>query len=140
MDERTVTSPDRGRGPVDSASIIAYLILLLAALLRLDQLRFGQWRNDEEIIWLHALQAVAARQFPWVGIPSDLGIANGPGQMLPVLPAVFLDTPYVAYVLVASLNVLAVAALYRLGRLWGGDVLGLTSALLYATSPWAVIY
>lgn len=126
-----------GRG---TAQAIAYLILLLAALLRLYQLRFGQWRNDEEIIWLHALRAVAARQFPWVGIPSDLGIANGPGQMLPVLPAVVLGTPYVAYVLVASLNVLAVAALYSLGRLWGGDALGLASALIYATSPWAVIY
>ncbi|HEV7215829.1 MAG TPA: hypothetical protein VGP33_11970, partial [Chloroflexota bacterium] len=119
---------------------MAYIILLLATFLRLYRLQFGQWRNDEEIIWLHALRAVAARQFPWVGIPSDLGIANGPGQMLPVLPAVALGTPYLAYVLVASLNVLAVAALYRLGRLWGGAALGLASAAIYATSPWAVIY
>lgn len=114
--------------------------MLVATLLRLYQLQFGQWRNDEEIIWLHALRAIAARRFPWVGIPSDLGIDNGPGQMLPVLPAALLQSPYVAYVLVALLNVLAVAALYRLGRLWGGRRLGLAAAALCAVSPWAVIH
>jgi len=117
-----------------------YLVVLVATFLRFYQLQFGQWRNDEEIIWLQALRAIATRQFPWVGIPSDLGIANGPGQMLPVLPAALLGAPYIAYVLVASLNVLAVAALYRLGRLWGGANLGLAAAAVCATSPWAVIH
>jgi hypothetical protein len=131
---------DCNRSPVSATSILAYLIVLVAMSLRLYQLQFGQWRNDEEIIWLHALRAVAARQFSWVGIPSDLGIANGPAQMLPVLPAAVLQAPYIAYVLVAMLNVLAVAALSRLGRLWGGSPLGLAAAALCAVSPWATIH
>lgn len=125
-------------GPVERS--VACFVVLVATWLRFAKLEFGQWRNDEEIIWLHALSALAVGKFPWVGIPSDLGIDNGPGQMLPVLPAALLQSPYVAYVLVASLNVLAVAALYRLGRLWGSGPMGLAAAALCAVSPWAVIH
>ena len=136
--------PERGRPAIPWSVHVqraaALAIVLLATALRLVRLDFAQWRNDEEIIWLHALRALTAGQVPWQGIPSDLGIANGPGELLPVLPAAALGSPYVAYVLVALLNVLAVAALIRLGRLIWGPGLGLAAGLLCAVAPWDVIH
>lgn len=119
---------------------LALAIVLLATALRLVALNDGQWRNDEEIIWLLAARTLAAGTIPWAGIPSDLGVDNGPGQLLPVLPAAWLGQPYIAYVLVAFLNIAAVAALFRLGRLLYGPALGVAAALLCAVAPWDVIH
>ncbi|GEM_PF-1955680 len=118
----------------------ALLIMLAAAYLRLAALSWAQWRNDEEIIWLQAVGALAAGRFPLAGIPSDLGVANGPAEMLPVLVGALLQAPYVAYVLVALLNVIAVAGIYSLGRVWYGAPVGIAAAALCAVAPWAVIH
>src|SRR3712207_5388996 len=98
--------------------------LLLGAWLRLYALDYAQFRPDDESLWALAKGFVEQPRVLTRGIPSSFGLSNGPFQVYLLAPGAALSTgPEAAYVLVALLNVLGLAAFWLFVRAhWGGHV------------------
>lgn len=117
------------------------LITLWAAFTRwhaLDQTR-TLW--DDAYPMAQALRMVAGEGWPRLGQQATFFFNNPPGQeYLTLLPVLAFGTLWGVFWWTAALNVLAVPALYRLGRLLGSERLGLIAAFLFATSPWVLLF
>ncbi|MFZ4813126.1 MAG: ArnT family glycosyltransferase, partial [Phototrophicaceae bacterium] len=117
-------------------------ILLIAALLRLWDIGFYRLNLDESLILHHARAIALDGQWTWVGNPTS---SNTPLEyhspltfyLNAMLYAVY-PSPVAARVIVALLNVGAVAALYWAGRRWHSPSAGLYAALCLAIHPYAV--
>lgn len=117
------------------------LILLVAGLLRLGAPGLTEFKLDEARLSLLALDMARGESFPLLGIGSSVGIPNMPVSVwLFALPYLISSDPTVATLFVGLLNVLAVLLTWWLARRYFGPAAALTAALLYAVSPWAVIY
>ncbi len=116
-------------------------VLFLAAWLRLnhiDQIEF-LWDQAEISRW--ALRMAHLGEIAWVGPPSSTGLYSFFGTIwLLAIPYALSPSPVVATAFIGVLNVLAVLGCYLLTRRWFGRLAALTAALLFAVSPWAVIY
>jgi hypothetical protein len=116
-------------------------ILVLAALLRLSAPGVVEFKRDEANLSYLALDLVRGQSLPLLGISSSVGIPNSPMSVyLFAVPYVFSSDPTLATQFVGLLNVLAVLLTYLLARRYYGAGVALLAALLYAVSPWAVIY
>ncbi|NDJ51607.1 MAG: hypothetical protein GYB68_00820 [Chloroflexi bacterium] len=122
-------------------NLMVALILLLSFGLRIQQLGVVEFKRDEAAISRLALDLAQGEALPLLGIPTSLGIPN---TAIPVylyaLPYAISDNPLVPTIFIALLNMLAVALIYQLGRRYASLQVGLLAALLFAVSPWAVIY
>lgn len=130
------------RHPFTAAEIFTLFgILLIAAALRMGQPGITEFKRDEANLAHLALDIVHGRDFPLLGIDSSVGIRNAPWNIYVLIPPFLLTSnPLPATLYVGLLNVIAVLLLYLLARRYYGSIAAITAALLYAVSPWAVIF
>ena len=116
-------------------------VLLLAAWLRfygLDQAEF-LWDQAEISRW--ALNMGQHGDLTWIGPWSSTRLDTFPGAIwLLSIPYAISTNPIFATGFVAAINLLTVVGCYFLVRNWFGRPAALVMALLFAVSPWAVIY
>jgi hypothetical protein len=116
-------------------------ILLAAAILRLGAPGVTEFKRDEANLSQLALDLARGRDLPLLGINSSVGVPNSPVSVyLFALPYLLDDTPILATLFVGALNVIAVALAWMLARRYYGPIAAAAAGLLYAASPWAVIY
>src|SRR5690606_37232666 len=116
-------------------------ILLLAGALRMGAPGITEFKRDEANLSRLALDLAQGSDFPLLGISSSVGIPNPPiSAYLFALPYALDSTPLLATVFVGALNVLAVALTWLLMRRAFDARPALIAALLYAASPWAVLF
>ncbi|HLY66082.1 MAG TPA: glycosyltransferase family 39 protein, partial [Chloroflexota bacterium] len=122
-------------------SVLLWATVILAAVLRLFWLQYGEYQWDDDSIWSAAASAVAHHQLPNQGIASTIGVPNGPFQVYLMMPlAAITHAPLAGMILIALLNTAAVYFLYRFVAEFFGQRPALIAALLFAVSSWAVIY
>src|ERR1044071_1779329 len=117
------------------------LIVILATVLRLGWPNVVEFKRDEANLSVLSLDMLHGRSFPLLGIDSSVGIRNAPVNVyLMLLPYTLSSNPELATSYVGLLNVIAVLLLYGLIRRYYGPLAAFVAALLYAVSPWAVVY
>lgn len=116
-------------------------LLLLAGTLRMGWPAATEFKADEARLYALALDAATGAGLPLRGISTSVGFPNFPLSVwLYALPLWVWPHPYSAVLFTGALNTLAVAACWWLARrVWGAEA-ALLAALLYAASPWAIIY
>lgn len=116
------------------------IILLIAAVVRMGWPGLTEFKADEARLYSLAL-AMSDGQFALRGISSSVGFPNFPMSVwLYSLPLFVWPHPYAATIFTGLLNTLAVAVTYWLARRTWGVSAALVAALMFAVSPWAVIY
>jgi 4-amino-4-deoxy-L-arabinose transferase-like glycosyltransferase len=116
-------------------------ILLLGAGLRLGEPGLVEFKRDEANLSQLALDLVRGKSFPLLGIVSSVGIPNSPVSVyLLALPYALTSSPVVATQFIGLLNLIALLLVAVLVRRYYGDAASLLATLLYAVSPWAIIY
>jgi hypothetical protein len=111
------------------------------AILRLGAPGVTEFRHDEANLSQLALDLARGRDLPLLSINSSVGVPNSLVSVyLFALPYLLDDTPVLATLFVGPLNVIAVALTWTLARRYYGPVATAVVGLLYAASPWAVIY
>ncbi len=117
------------------------LILILATFLRLGAPGVVEFKRDEANLSYLSADMAHFRSFPLLGIDSSVGIRNAPVNVyVMALPYLFTTDPIFATSFVGLLNVIAVLLTYALVRRYYGPLAAVVAGLLYAVSPWAVIY
>jgi 4-amino-4-deoxy-L-arabinose transferase-like glycosyltransferase len=117
------------------------LILLVAAILRLGAPGITEFKRDEGNLAQLALNMAQGRNLPLLGLSSSVNIPNPPISVyLFAVPFTVSDSPIPATLFVGALNVIAVGLAWALARRYYGPVAAVTAGVLYAASPWAVIY
>ncbi len=117
------------------------LVMLLAVVLRLYRIDYAQYRGDDDMIVLLALQVLRSGELLLHGMSSSLGVDNGSVSVyLLALPLALGADEVGATVFVAVLNILAVALTYIFVRSFFGQRTALITTLLFAVNPWAVVY
>ena len=122
-------------------AIFLLLILLVAALLRLLNLDYMEFKRDEADNLFLAADLVSGKTFPLVGIPSSIGTYNPPlFTYLMGIPLFFSRNPVIAAGFVALLNCAAVGLSHVFCRRYFGRIVALIAAVFFAVNPWAVFY
>ncbi len=117
------------------------LILLVATVLRIGEPGITEFKADEANLSLLALDFANGGDFPLLGIGSSVGFPNAPVNVYLLALPYFLDSsPISATVFVGLLNVMAVLLVYVIARPYAGPVPALLATLLYAVSPWAIVF
>lgn len=116
-------------------------VLVIGAVLRLAQPALVEFKRDEATI-ARLGQAIAHEGFrPVVGVDSSLGIDNLPLTLyLMALPLRLWSDPLSAVLFTILLNTMGLPACYLLGRALLDRRAALLATLLFAVSPWAVLY
>jgi 4-amino-4-deoxy-L-arabinose transferase-like glycosyltransferase len=117
------------------------LALLIAGVTRLGWLGLVEFQYDES--WALGVASTIARgqALPLVGIGSSLGIPNAPFFVyLMAIPELIGRDPRIATGFIGLLGVAAVAATYGLASCLFDRVTATVAALIYAVSPWGIIY
>jgi 4-amino-4-deoxy-L-arabinose transferase-like glycosyltransferase len=118
----------------------ATAIVVLAAWLRLRHLGLAQF-NDDQAIALRIAHDILHGDVRTVGLTSSSGAANPPLYVYIVAAVVAIHHGLIfATQSTAVLSVLAVALTYVIVRPRFGAAIALTTAALFATAPWAVLY
>jgi len=129
---------DGGMGRWEWAALAG--VLATAAVLRLAYPGLTEFKADEARLLALALDMVDGR-FPLRGISSSVGFPNFPMSVwLYALPLLVWPHVYAATLFTGLLNSTAVLAGYWLVRRYWGAPAAVASALLFAVSPWAVIF
>lgn len=116
-------------------------VLLLAAVFRLSNLDYVEFKNDEAYNLLLALEWIDGGTLPLVGDASSIGTHNPPLFVwLLALPLLVTRDPALVTGCIALCNVLAAGVLWRFGCRWFGTAAGTVAALWLAVNPWAVFY
>jgi 4-amino-4-deoxy-L-arabinose transferase-like glycosyltransferase len=121
--------------------LLAGTVLLLAGTLRMGWPAATEFKADEARLYALALDAATGVGLPLRGIGTSVGFPNFPLSVwLYALPLWVWPHPYSAVLFTGASNTLAVAACWWLARRVFGAEAALLAALLYAASPWAIIY
>jgi len=116
-------------------------VLALAALLRMGWPGVNSFSFDEARVSLMALQMARRGELARLGMQSSTGLPNFPAAVwIFALPYSFSADPLVATSFVGLLGTLAVAGVWWLARKAWGAWSGLSASLLFAASPYAVLY
>ena len=116
-------------------------ILILAGGLRMGWPGLTEFKADEAHLMKLALDMVEGLRFPMRGIGSSVGFPNAPMSVwLYALPLVVWRHVYSATLFTGLLNTLAVLGCWWFVRRYWGSTAALAAALMYAVSPWAVMY
>lgn len=133
---------DSGRaGSGTTALWVGVVIVLWGAVLRLAAFDETLIEPDQSAILDAAFQTAHLRYFPAIGMKSSVGVMQtGIVPLLAAIPLFVVKRVIAVQWFLSALDVLALAWLYRavrhtLGR-WSAGVTG----LLYATSPWVILY
>ena len=117
------------------------VLLVLAAALRMGWPGVSEFKLDEAHLYSLALDVAEFRSLPLRGLGSSVGIANPPVSVyLFALPLLVWKSPQAATLFVGALNTVSVALAYVLVRRYFSVRAAILATLLYAVSPWAVIY
>ncbi|MGO8948239.1 MAG: ArnT family glycosyltransferase [Ktedonobacterales bacterium] len=116
------------------------LLVVLAAVLRLNGLNQTTFLADQAGMYSLGLSALAHHALPVTGIRSSIGTLNMPASIFLLLPFIVLGNPYWGTLFTALLNVGAVMLLYSLANHYVGRRAALAAGFLYATAPWAVFF
>lgn len=115
-------------------------LLVLAGALRLASPGLSEFKADEARLLTLALQ-MSDGQFALRGISSSTGFPNFPMSVwLYMLPLLVWQHPYSAILFTGLLNTLAVGLSYWMARRYWGVMAALAATLMFAVSPWAVIF
>ena len=128
--------------PIRTRDLITlFLVLLIAVVLRFGDAQAVEFYHDEAMVALLAQDMALGENFPLTGIISSVGLPNPPQSVyVMALPYLFSDDPLVATMYVAALNVIGVGLVWAIGHRYLGRNAGLVAGLVYALSPWAVLY
>jgi 4-amino-4-deoxy-L-arabinose transferase-like glycosyltransferase len=117
------------------------VLLLLAAALRLGAPGVTEFKRDEANLSQRASDLVHGRGFPLLGLSSSVGVPNPPISVyLFAIPYALDDSPIAATLFIGVLNVIAVALTWWLARRYYGWRAAIVAGLLYAVSPWGILY
>ncbi len=116
-------------------------VLALAAWLRMGWAGVNSFSFDEARVSLLALEMARRGKMVLLGMPSSTGLPNFPANVWAfVLPYRLSPDPLVATLFVGLLGTCAVVGAWWLARRAWGPWAGLTTGLLFATSPYGVLY
>lgn len=116
------------------------LILLLAGALRMAAPGLTEFKADEARL-LSLAYNMAEGELALRGISSSVGLPNFPASVwLYALPVSVWPHPYAATIFTGLLSTLAVALTYWFVRRYWGVTAALGATLLYAVSPWAILF
>lgn len=114
------------------------LVVAVLRLLWLDQTTFA---FDQAQVSLRALAMARAGRFGTTGMSSSVGVPNfGAAVWFFALIYRFTTDPLVATAAVALANAAGVYGLGLIGRRMQSSAAGLLAAVLYALSPWAILF
>ena len=120
--------------------LLVGIMLILAGILRMAVPGLTEFKADEARLLALAYD-MAGGEFALHGISSSVGLPNFPASVwLYTLPVLVWPHPYAATIFTGLLSTLAVALTYWFVRRYGGVTAALAASLLYAVSPWAVIF
>jgi 4-amino-4-deoxy-L-arabinose transferase-like glycosyltransferase len=115
-------------------------VMGITAVLRLAYPGLTEFKADEARLLALALDMADGR-FAWRGISSSVGLPNFPMSVwLYALPLLLWPHVYAATLFTGLLNTLAVGAAYWFVRRYWGAGAAIAATLLFAVSPWAVIF
>jgi hypothetical protein len=121
--------------------ILLCAVVFLAAWLRFDRIDQVEFLWDQAEISKCGLTMAREGEIAWVGTLSSTGLNFFMGAAwLMAIPHAISTSPVFATGFVAFINLLAVIGCYFLARCWFGRTAALVAVLLFAVSPWAVIY
>jgi hypothetical protein len=117
------------------------VILLLGATLRLAAFDETLIEPDQGAILDAAFQTANFRYFPLTGMKSSVGVMQtGVVPLLAAIPLLFVKRIIAVQWFFSALDLLALAWLHRAVRVAVGWRAASIAALLYATSPWIILY
>lgn len=141
------TTPGRTSAIKDTGSISIpaigslLLVFVIATVLRLGWLDLIQFNFDEARHLERSLTVLTEHKPALVGSPSSVGPDKPPLMVYLLIPPLLISRdPVVATGFIALLNVGAVLGCFWLTREYFGSLAGFVSGLLFAVSPWAVIF
>lgn len=125
--------------------LVVLAVLALSAFFRFAALSQVQLKGDQTEVLGLAQAALERRQLPAHSMASSVGITEQPLEVWLCMPAValapdHLQTPAVAAFLWASLDIIVVALLFRLGRDAASPGAGLLAAAAYGSNFWAILF
>lgn len=121
--------------------LIFSIILLFSLAFRVANLDLIEFKTDEAVNLLLSAWPVLHHTIPPGGTVSSIGILNPPlfNYILTPLTFITLD-PKVFSFLIALLNSISIAFFYLIVRKYYGQITAFTSSILFAFSPWAILY
>lgn len=120
---------------------VALIVVLIAALMRLSDPHRMEFFHDEAMLSMMAQELAHGQAFPLTGIVSSVGLPNSPMSVyILATPYALSDSPMVATLFIAALNVAGVGVLWWIAQRYFGATVALIAGLTYALSPWAVMY
>ncbi len=120
--------------------LLVAAILLLAGALRTAAPGLTEFKADEARL-LSLAYNMAEGELALRGISSSVGLPNFPASVwLYALPVAIWPHPYAATIFTGVLSTLSVALTYWFVRRYWGLLAALAATLIYAVSPWAVIF
>ncbi len=118
-----------------------WLLLVVAAFLRLNQLGTTQFLDDQAELMTLARSAFTRAALPVTGIPSSIGFLNMPLSVYILMPfAAFSRNPLYPVAALALWNALGVALCYIFTNRYFGRLTAILATALFATAPAAVNY
>jgi hypothetical protein len=123
--------------------LVASGILLLATVLRAGWPKLTEFKFSEARLEALALELTQHGRLPLIGVPSSAGFDHSPISVYLYVPAFWATAnPIPATVYGGLVGVAAVGICWWLARRWpgGGRWAALISGLVFAVSPWAVMF
>lgn len=121
--------------------LVLAAVLVLGAWLRFQRLDLLEFKGDEAYATHVVQRALHGGGWPQVGLLSSVKVLNPPLFLYLLVPLFAIhSSPVFVSCAIAALNLLAVLIAWHVGRKYYGPVTGVVAALLFAVSPWAVIY
>lgn len=115
------------------------LILVTASVVRLSNPQVMDYRQDQADLVTLVQDMLDGKSFPLVGIPSSSRFPNSPVTVYTLIPPYLIsDSPVVAAMYVALLNVLSIGLLWLLAYRYFNVRVAIFAGLAYALNPWAV--
>jgi len=128
---------------INKPSLIGLLIILILAfwLRASDGAMRTHFRYDQAEMALMAMETWSGETFHWLGTPNSAGIPNSPWTIWIYIPVlIFSDSPQAITLFVGLLNVVGVGALWWIAHRYFSPMIGFTTGLVFAVSPWAINY
>ncbi len=123
--------------------LLPAVILLIALVLRVGWPGLTEFKFSEARLEALVLEITREGRLPLVGVPSSAGFDHSPISVYLYVPPFILTTdPIPATIYGGLINLVAIWLAWRLARCWpgGGRAAALTTILLFAVSPWAVLF
>jgi len=115
--------------------------VLLAAYLRLYRLDVSEFKRDEAMWSMSALEMARGQTFPLLGPPSSIGVPHAPFSVYIIsIPYHFSSDPLIASYFLALINLMTVVGVWKIGRDYGGPAAGWLAGFGYAVNFWAVTF